>query len=1387
MRALRISRPPFGRVLVTWTAALGAAAVAVLGVQTPSWAQNPSPPAATAATATAAGDAEVPFEAACGAAKKGEATCFALRRTDVQPSKGLRTATAPGGFGPADLRSAYNLPDDGGAGQTIAVVDAFDDPTAEDDLAVYREQYGLPACTTDNGCFRKVDQRGGTGYPQPDPDWAGEISLDLDMVSAIAPNAHILLVEADSPTFEDLGAAVDQAVELGAGFVSNSYGTDYRSGSGEDPSDSTELEAHYDHPGVAMVASSGDFGHGVSYPAASPHVTAVGGTSLTADSGTERGWSETVWDGAGSGCSLYQPKPAFQKDTGCENRAVADVAAVADPATPVAVYQTYGAGGWAQYGGTSAGAPIIAAVYANAGTPAGGTYPNSYPYDAGSGLNDVTGGSNGTCAPAYLCSGAVGYDGPTGLGTPDGLRAFRAGPHGTLSGTVTDRSTGTPLAGAVVSTGDGVATRSGADGGYTLDVPVGTHDVTADAYGYATGTAEDVAVTDGTTLERDFALAPVPSQPVSGKVTDGSGHDWPLYARITVSGVPGGPVWTDPATGAFTLSLPQGHAYTLRAEAYLPGYTPVTRTVTVGDAPQSLKVPLSADPWKATAPGYAVHLAGPTEHFAATDSAPQGWKVVNADGTEGGWAFDDPGGQGNQTGGDGAFAVADNATIGSPFDSQLISPAFDLTGTADPELAFGAMYWAAGDDAISADASSDGGATWKTVWRTTAGFADHARIEVPLTGFAGEPDVRVRFHFVTQFAWWWGIDDVFVGNRDYAPTPGGLVTGTVTDANTGKGLAGATVTAKDDPKVTTTTVATPGDPALDDGLYLLFSPGTGRHDVTAARPRYTQLTKTVAVAADSAVPVSFKLRAGQLTVNPESVGATVGWGKSAARNLTVKNTGGAPVSVTVGERSGGFHPQSAGAGAPLQTVKGKFSPYASKKGTAPARRTPAAPSGSAWQSAPDLPETVLGNAVGTHEGKVYSAFGFDGRGVTGKMFVLDPVVGTWTEAAAAADGREAPSGQFVDGRFYAVGGWRADGTTDPELEIYDPGTDTWTTGAPAPVAYAGQGNAALDGKLYTVGGCDVGCGTVEAYAYDPGADTWSRIADYPERTSWESCAGVNGKLYCAGGNADSVGESDHAYVYDPGADSWTALPDLPIPLWSSSYAAAGDQLVMSSGITHEAITNQGFAFDPEAGAWSALPNADLATYRGGAGLGLYKVGGGSAPYTPSKTVELLPGYDQGGETDVTWLSTDAKRFTLQPGASATVAVTLDASVPEVAQPGDFTAVLTLDNDTPYGMRKLPVSLHVDPPKTWGKITGTIRGVQSDGTTKPLAGATVEITSWAAGYSLRTAADGTYSLWLDARNNPLQVIVAKDGYRPVATTLKITKGAVVTGDFTLKKQ
>ncbi|GGY36131.1 S53 family peptidase [Streptomyces xanthochromogenes] len=378
--------------------------------------------AAPSATAQQAGDPASNVKPLCASQAAGTMHCLALERTDVKQHRGITAEAAPTGFGPADLQKAYNLPADGGSGQTVAIVDAQDDPNAESDLATYRSQYGLPACTTANGCFKKVDQNGGTNYPTADSGWAGEISLDVDMVSAVCPQCHILLVEATSANMDDLGAAVNRAVTMGAKFVSNSYG------GSEDASDTTADSQYFNHPGVAITVSSGDSGYGVEYPAASQYVTAVGGTSLKQDSST-RGWSESVWgtsaggEGAGSGCSAYDPKPSWQKDSGCAKRAVADVSAVADPATGLAVYDSYQANGWNVYGGTSASSPIIAGVYALAGAPAGGSTPSSFPYAHTGSLNDVTTGANGSCSD-YLCKAGAGYDGPTGLGTPNGTAAF---------------------------------------------------------------------------------------------------------------------------------------------------------------------------------------------------------------------------------------------------------------------------------------------------------------------------------------------------------------------------------------------------------------------------------------------------------------------------------------------------------------------------------------------------------------------------------------------------------------------------------------------------------------------------------------------------------------------------------------------------------------------------------------------------------------------------------------------------------------------------------------------------------------------------------------------------------------------------------------------------
>jgi subtilase family serine protease len=353
----------------------------------------------------------------CAATTAGFAHCLAIqvvpgRSTNVSPF-----ASSPQGLNPVDLQSAYKLPSaTAGNGQTVAIVDAFDDPNAESDLATYRAQFGLSSCTTANGCFRKVNQNGGTSFPRSNVGWAEEISLDLDMVSAICPHCHILLVEATTNSLTNLGTAVNRAATMGANAISNSYG------GGESSGETSTETSFYRHPGIAVTASSGDSGFGVEFPAASQYVTAVGGTSLRRASNS-RGWTETAWSGAGSGCSAFITKPSWQTDSGCSRRTVADVSAVADPSTGVSVFDSFHEPGWLVFGGTSVSSPIIASVYALAGNASSITF-GSFPYSHTSSLFDVTSGSNGSCSPSYLCTAGPGYDGPTGLGTPNGVGAF---------------------------------------------------------------------------------------------------------------------------------------------------------------------------------------------------------------------------------------------------------------------------------------------------------------------------------------------------------------------------------------------------------------------------------------------------------------------------------------------------------------------------------------------------------------------------------------------------------------------------------------------------------------------------------------------------------------------------------------------------------------------------------------------------------------------------------------------------------------------------------------------------------------------------------------------------------------------------------------------------
>lgn len=340
----------------------------------------------------------------------GKLQCAAMVMTAANGKIVRSDKPLAGAFGPADIQKAYNLTGLKSGGATVAIVDAYGYSNLASDLAQFRSHYGLPACTKANGCLTVLDEHGGTNYPPDNAGWDLEQALDVDAVSSACPDCKILVVQG-LLTMPDLEIAENTAAaHAGVVAISNSY-TD---GQGSN-------NAAFDHPGIAITAATGDSGYnGGEFPASDTHVVAVGGTSVFAD-GSARGFHETAWSGAGSGCGTNaQPRWQQKAKTTCNTHAQADVSAAADPSNGgLNIYD----GGFMQVGGTSEASPLIAAVFALSGHTA--KYPaiNLYKKANKPFLYDVKSGTNGGCG-VPLCAARAGWDGPTGMGTPNGAKAF---------------------------------------------------------------------------------------------------------------------------------------------------------------------------------------------------------------------------------------------------------------------------------------------------------------------------------------------------------------------------------------------------------------------------------------------------------------------------------------------------------------------------------------------------------------------------------------------------------------------------------------------------------------------------------------------------------------------------------------------------------------------------------------------------------------------------------------------------------------------------------------------------------------------------------------------------------------------------------------------------
>lgn len=343
---------------------------------------------------------------------------------DIQPAYLMNNANdnaTPNGMSVRTVKTAYQLyqTELRGAGQVIGIVDAYDHPNIESDLAVFNEAMDLVGCTTANGCFKKVYANG--KKPKMQDNWALQIALDVEWAHAIAPQAKIILVEAESNSWSALLKAVQVAVSNGANIVTMSWGSN-------EFANEVNFDNYFTNSGVAFLSAAGNLGAGVHYPAASPNVLGVGATHLTVDADGNY-VSESAWSKTGGGLSVYENEPQYQVAFNIPNnpqakRGVPDVAAIGDPNAGVAVYSSHKAGGWHVMGGTGLSTPVWAGFLAlgNSGRISSLGMPHYVLYKLAQlsynfNYKDITTGSNGSCG--YFCTAQVGYDYLTGLGSPN--------------------------------------------------------------------------------------------------------------------------------------------------------------------------------------------------------------------------------------------------------------------------------------------------------------------------------------------------------------------------------------------------------------------------------------------------------------------------------------------------------------------------------------------------------------------------------------------------------------------------------------------------------------------------------------------------------------------------------------------------------------------------------------------------------------------------------------------------------------------------------------------------------------------------------------------------------------------------------------------------------
>jgi uncharacterized membrane protein len=979
------------------------------------------------------------------------------------------------------------------------------------------------------------------------------------------------------------------------------------------------------------------------------------------------------------------------------------------------------------------------------------------------------------------------------------------GDTGLLQGTVTDAGTSAGIALARVEATDGVNTYftlTNAAGEYSYVLPVGTFDVTASRFGYLPQTLGDIEIELGMATSQDFELTAAPNFTVAGTVTDGSGHGWPLHAKIVISTTGfSTTIYTSPADGTYSIELPDTIDYTFNVSAVGPGYTAENRLVSVDGADETEDFALVVS-GVCNAAGYAPQTLL-TQNFDAATFPPTDWTRFNLDGGGAQWV--------RSTSAPQAGAGKARHTFGSPGvneDGWLVTPAISLSGAA------GLTFWEQTD--FPSFYQSGGHTLWvctsscgspPTNWTQVVEFNSPAPVSawrqqtVSLAAYAGQT-IQLAFRYRGDDADAWGIDTVSVASC--GTVAGGLVIGNVYDENTGEPINGATV--QNGAGQNVTTFATAADPNVDDGFYIHFAPldAGDPQTFTATGPAgYEPDSAMVAISEGGVVKQDFLLASGRLQISPDPLIATVELGSTALLDVTIANVGGAAATFTLTEQ------QDFG----LTTL------------------------GRRRQGPTDSPISVIGPDVS--QGLL-----FDG----GKTVVAGPepqaagsrvspsIPNSWVTLPPAPTGVSRPAGAVVDGVFYLIGGESAGGALDGRVQIYDPDAGNWTAGSTMTTALSNLCAAAIGTDIYVPGGSDLDTQLATLQVYDTQGNSWQTVASdpLPAAVYGSACTAYGNKLYVFGGAIGATYQST-AWVYDPAATAgsrWTTLETMPIgAAWGGAIAI--DDLIFYAGMRNAtADLASVYAYDPMEDSWTPYPN--LQTARGGAqvwAIDSYLVVGGGGWTSFLSSVEeydtslgtggtwaFTNSLNQGRRTfagatsprtgrlyaaagwsgayltsaeesefpprgfDIPWLAIDSNDTSVTeisggvPASDSSLATFLfDASDPGmIPQPGLYTGHVRLRDDTPEAARNLPVSMDVTAPANWGRLEGVVSALgRCDAEGGELAGVEVDI---AGQVLLETDSLGEYGWWIPA--DTYAVTFSADGY--VTQTINVNVVSPTTG-------